>query len=68
MLIKLHDIDISVDCTWAKWGEWSDCTKTCGDGTRTKKRIKDVIEAHGGNCKGKDKEDEICKEKECPGK
>ena len=68
MLIKLYEIDISVDCTWAQWGDWSDCSKTCGDGTRTKTRRKDVKEAHGGVCKGTDKEKESCKDKECPGK
>merc|ERR1712078_519038 len=60
------DKECPVDCTWAQWGDWSDCSKTCGDGTRTKKRRKDVKEAHGGVCKGTDKEKESCKDKECP--
>ena len=27
-------------CTWAEWGPWTVCSKTCGGGTRLRKREK----------------------------
>ena len=39
---------ISVDC---KWGEWSSCTRWCGEGQRIRSYL--VRESHGGKkCSG----------------
>ena len=51
----------SVDC---KWAQWSDCSQTCGTGT--KRRKVEVPANHGGlNCTGRDKKS--CNDRMCPG-
>ena len=57
----------AVHCVWDEWilGE---CSTTCGVGTRTNTRVKDVTEANGGTCDGHPYEIEECKIRECPGK
>ena len=57
----------AVHCVWDEWilGE---CSTTCGVGTRTNTRVKDVTEANGGTCDGQPYEIEECKITECPGK
>ena len=65
LLIELHEINNSVDCTWGPWGSWSACSKTCGGGTRTQTRIKSVVEANGGDCIGKNQQEETCNQEKC---
>ena len=43
----------AVDCIWAEWGTWGQCSKTCGDGgSRERIRVKELEEANGGTCNG----------------
>ena len=57
-----------VDCTWNAYGDWSSCSATCGDGTRTHTRTKATSAANGGNqCTGGPTETESCNEGSCPG-
>ena len=53
----------SDDC---EWSSWSDCSKTCGVGTRT--REIDVDAQKGGKACDKDDGTENCNLKECPSK
>ena len=41
---------VPVDCVVSpdKWTDWSHCTKTCGGGTSTRKRIITQLAQHGG--------------------
>ena len=57
---------ILVDCDWAEWTTGTECTVSCGTGTRTKTRTKNVEEQHGGACTGADTEQEDCNTQECP--
>jgi len=42
-----------MDCHWNHWGEWSDCSKSCGEGTRSRVREIAMIAMNGGsNCDG----------------
>ena len=52
-----------------EWGQWiiGNCSKTCGNGTKTNKRTKIVKEEHGGTCTGEHTESEECNTQECPG-
>ena len=41
----------TVDCTWAEWGAWADCSSTCQGGTQSKTREVATDAQHGGvNC------------------
>ena len=68
LLIDFDANDNEVDCTWTSWNSWSNCTKSCGGGTRTKNRTKSVTEAYGGTCQGNTTETQVCNEQKCPGK
>ena len=60
--------NISVNCEWSTWGDWSSCTKTCEGGNKTRKRIKTANEANGGFCHGQPSITESCNVDSCPGK
>ena len=64
MFVKIKFI--LVDCDWAEWTTGTECTVSCGTGTRTKTRTKNVEEQHGGACTGADTEQEDCNTQECP--
>ena len=57
-----------VDCEWANYGAWSTCTKTCGGGTRKRRRsIKRRAQSGGKTCPPGDSEEvKFCKTKACP--
>ena len=55
-----------VDCEWSEW-EIGRCSKTCGRGTRTNSRYKEVEEEDGGECRGRSYKKESCNRKDCPG-
>ncbi|MAD25540.1 MAG: hypothetical protein CMO44_15370, partial [Verrucomicrobiales bacterium] len=56
-----------VDCVLSAWGAWTDCSATCGDGTRTKERTVETEAANGGvACEGEMSAEESCKIIECP--
>ena len=66
-----------VDCEWKQWGRWSDCTKSCGPGTKERSRSKKVFNAnttdcrvgpcHGGlECEGAIAEKSDCFIQRCP--
>ena len=60
----------TVDGKWAIWGKYSECSKTCGGGIRTRKRscTNPPPENGGLKCPGPGEEEEVCNEDPCPGK
>ena len=40
---------------WGAWGEWSDCSSTCGNGTRSRDRL-----CNHGNCPGSHHSHRMC--------
>ena len=57
-----------VDCEWNDWQAWSDCSATCGDGTKMKNRSKSVVENSSGTCSGSPTETANCNMQECAGR
>ena len=56
----------AVDGFWNAWAEWSECTTTCGGGTRYRNRTC-VPPIHGGfDCPGSASDVEACSENPCP--
>ena len=50
-----------IDCIWAEWNSWEQCSMTCGSqGTRKRSRSNTIPEAHGGTCNGGSLETERC--------
>ncbi|MFH4977917.1 hypothetical protein AB6A40_004626 [Gnathostoma spinigerum] len=47
---------------WQEWSAWSQCSRLCGKGLRTRKR-----KCHGNNCVGSAAEQQICNETPCTG-
>jgi len=42
-----------IDCAWTGWGPFSECTRTCGGGTRQRTRIQAATAEHlGAQCQG----------------
>ncbi|XP_066275229.1 SCO-spondin-like [Branchiostoma lanceolatum] len=64
----LEELRVSVDGGWSNWGPWSDCSLTCGGGTRSRDRAcTNPAPAKGGaNCVGPDQETQQCNTRTCP--
>ncbi|XP_053377847.1 SCO-spondin-like isoform X2 [Mercenaria mercenaria] len=57
-----------VDGTWSDWTVWTDCTVTCGNGTKSRNRSCDFPDGipHGKDCMGPSAETDVCNTKLCP--
>ena len=56
-----------MDCHWSKWGLWSKCSKSCGNGFSLRKRTKDTTAKNGGReCFGENNVRRSCNERRCP--
>lgn len=63
-----NSLQISVNCEFDEWEEWTQCTATCNGGTRFRTRGIKVAAAYGGaECDGDIKEEETCNNQPCPG-
>lgn len=58
-----------VDGNWSEWSSWEECSRTCGQGNRTRVRTCSNPPAqHGGRaCEGKTVEVIMCSIRPCPG-
>ncbi|XP_036834633.1 hemicentin-1 isoform X2 [Oncorhynchus mykiss] len=57
-----------VDGNWSEWSEWEECSRTCGQGNRTRVRTcTNPSVQHGGRpCEGKAVEAIMCSIRPCP--
>ena len=50
---------------WVEWSAWSDCSRSCDGGTRT--RVRDCRTGRDyGECEGEDLQSETCNDQKCP--
>ena len=57
-----------MNCEWSDFGEWSECSKSCGGGERTSNRSVIKPALYGGKeCEGEDIQIESCNDQPCPG-
>ncbi|XP_063057327.1 hemicentin-1 isoform X2 [Engraulis encrasicolus] len=63
-----HGKPCPVDGGWSEWSPWEECSRTCGQGNRTRVRTcSDPPAQHGGRaCEGKAVEAIICSIRPCP--
>ncbi|XP_019355735.1 hemicentin-1 isoform X2 [Alligator mississippiensis] len=57
-----------VDGNWSEWGSWEECSKTCGQGSRTRTRTcSNPPSQHGGKpCEGNAVDSIMCNIRPCP--
>lgn len=55
------------NCQWGAWGDWTDCSKTCGTGTQFRLRNISIQATPGGaDCEGNDWDQKNCSsERDC---
>lgn len=58
----------TVDGVWNEWMQWSDCTVSCGYGTRNRSRTCKGPYYKGKECDGPKDETESCNAFSCPGR
>ena len=64
--IFLHQI---ADCIWSPFGDWGECSKTCGGGRQDRGRDIHVNETTGGQpCLGNPTQSRSCNAIPCPSK
>ena len=54
---------------WGVWGSWSECSQTCGNGTKVRARdcyTPAQFRVDPGNCFGEEEEITSCNNSECP--
>ena len=59
-----------VDGGWGEWGSWSDCTASCGVGSKSRSRActSPAQSGSGADCVGASTASEACEVAACPGK
>ena len=69
MEIDNNNKQILVDGGYTDFGDWSECSASCGEGTETRTRTcTSPAPAHGGaDCVGESTETRPCKLADCPG-
>merc|ERR1719356_3701 len=55
-----------VNCKWSEWTPWTQCSKSCGGGRRSRDRAVDIPGQHGGiQCRGDTEVWEWCRTNPC---
>ena len=67
ILQLLKKLLVLVDCIWGPYGDWSECSRTCGGGVKVSNRTILHPELYGGkDCEGTAFKKERCNIQACP--
>ena len=67
MYLLLNNFAVSSQVGMTKWGKWSSCSVTCGQGTKVRRRICNNSKSlEESKCQGVDKETKSCELLPCP--
>ena len=58
----------AIEGHWGSWNDWSDCSVSCGSGSRRRSRECENPALGGQECQGSGTETEVCNTNHCPGK
>ena len=65
-LTSCNSHNCPIDCEWDSFGEWSTCSKSCGEGVTTRKRLNLKLAQYGGKeCAGSAVEQQLCSLMNC---
>eukprot|EP00929_Paragymnodinium_shiwhaense_P115847 TRINITY_DN8499_c0_g8_i1.p1 TRINITY_DN8499_c0_g8~~TRINITY_DN8499_c0_g8_i1.p1 ORF type:complete len:5046 (+),score=966.34 TRINITY_DN8499_c0_g8_i1:123-15260(+) len=54
-------------CSLGQWQDWSDCSRTCGGGVETRRRLVSIEPMHGGKeCGNNNGQSRVCSQHPCP--
>ena len=58
-----------VDGNYTEWSQWTQCSKTCGGGEKTRERScsNPAPQGNGQPCEGEPEETVVCNKQECEG-
>jgi hypothetical protein len=57
--------DCAVACVLGEWGQWGECSVSCGGGRRTRRRAADIMAKNGGKTCGRSDEADACNTAAC---
>ena len=64
-----HAAGPPVNCEYSAFGPWSECSRRCGGGFRSRERNIQILARRGGKpCRGGSRETQICNKQPCPRK
>eukprot|EP00435_Cladocopium_sp_Y103_P048679 s223_g14.t1 len=66
-LLEQNCTNYCVDCSWTDWSPWDICSVSCGGGTaRRSRKINELKQGGGAQCRGESEESQPCNAQECP--
>ena len=55
------------DCPfWTEWSAWTECSASCGGGSRSQVRECKIPRSAGAPCEGESRKSEVCNDQPCP--
>ena len=59
--MKIFSFIFSANCQWSPWGQWTSCSRSCGNGQKQRRRTIVKYEKYGGKkCSGSKREKGSC--------
>ena len=60
--MKHYNFSVDLAAVWSVWGSWSDCSSSCGNGVKSRRRHCIGTPA---NCSGRDRQSTYCLMPQC---